>query len=180
MKIKKINSSAHEDLDVLLKLYKESFPNEERRLVAGLKNLIDNEKDYIFLAIYIQNNLVGFMTYWNFKTFYFGEFFAIMPQFRNQNIGSRVLKKLKEMGICDFIFEVERPETQIAARRIKFYERAGYKIISKDYELPKKFRDITTIKMYLMGSEKHKAILDEIIDKIYSRVYVNYVNLEDN
>ena len=90
------------DFDQMFSLMERSFPEDERRDYNGQRELFE----------------LGDMAYI--------EHFAVDPDCRNGGLGGKILQKVIEdtdMRIC---LEVEPPETEMAARRIGFYERNGF------------------------------------------------------
>ncbi len=68
----------------------------------------------------------AFLALWELGDMAYIEHFAVDPDCRNGGLGGKILQKVIEdtdMRIC---LEVELPETEMAARRIGFYERNGF------------------------------------------------------
>lgn len=179
------------DYPRFLALYNEAFPANERRLYEHEKELdtfirerhgkfhafsaVDGEGvgtghkevvggDYYYL---------GFMSYWTFKDYVYIEHFAVSSEQRGRRIGTKMLEHLfKEIG-DNVLIEVEYPDTPEAERRIKFYERNGFRVRKElDYEQPPYSKDQQPVKMLLMthGDVKlnsHKDI-EEMLHEVYN------------
>lgn len=113
------------------------FPSMERpslkRFVRRIKSY--NENVYIYEEEGIKK---AYTIIANLDDYVLVSFLAVYKEFRSQGIGTKLLKEVS--NICKnkkaILLEVENPEKaenekdrEIRKRRIKFYERAGYKII---------------------------------------------------
>ena len=118
------------DYPEFLRLYTDSFPEEERRPYADTADLanfiLSNGDRFHILAAREADRFVGFITYWQFPDYIYGEHFAIIPEMRGRNIGAHMMRHLLDNVSHNMILEVELPETEIARRRIGFYERLGF------------------------------------------------------
>ena len=102
------------------KIYEEAFPADERRNLDNQIKVLRNE-NYNMYSIKDNRKIIGLFCVWNFKDFLFGEHFAIKKELRNRDLGKRALPEfLSKKSYKIFIGEVERPETDITKRRIKF------------------------------------------------------------
>ena len=72
------------------------------------------------------------MASWDFDDFVFFEHFAVDPACRSGGIGGQMLDALLARAHKPACLEVELPETEMAARRIGFYERHGF-TVNADY-----------------------------------------------
>ncbi len=121
------------DYSAFLKLYNESFPENERRLYKNTGHLDDfiNRKGSKFHVFAVDDGggyLLGFLSYWTFDGYVYVEHFAVQPEHRGKNIGGKLLAYLFETISPDVLLEVEKPETPEAERRIRFYERCGFRL----------------------------------------------------
>ncbi len=144
----RIDKAGFEEFYSLMKL---SFPKSERRTKAAFKKLCESEERYKIYALFSENRLCAFLTVWEFKSFTFCDHFAVLPTLRGGGIGSKMLASLKENCTLPFIIEVELPETEIARRRIGFYERGGLKLCDFDYMLPAMQKGCESIPMKIMS-----------------------------
>lgn len=122
-----------EDYPAFLKLYNESFPENERRLYksAGhVANFIKEKggKFHAFAADDGAGLFLGFLSYWIFDGFIYIEHFAVDPCHRGRNIGRGMLEHLFKTVGENVLLEVEKPEDEMSRRRIRFYERCGFRL----------------------------------------------------
>jgi ribosomal protein S18 acetylase RimI-like enzyme len=167
----RITDPHHHLLDKLFQLYEETFPVEERRDHASLKNLMSNQQMY-FNAIFNENNLFGLIVYWHFDNLLFVEHFAIFPNFRDQGIGSKVITLLKEKQLT-LVLEVEPPNTDLQKRRIGFYLQNGIYVLDVPYFQPSYVYGGVSVPMLLMCNDLlvSQRLGEEMIRKIYREVY---------
>lgn len=131
MEYKKISRNSN-DIDELKKLYITSFPKEERMAWDSLFQLAKWE-DVDFLAYYKNNELVGATYTVNHDKLSWLFYFAVVPEFRGQGIGTKILSSL--LDDCSdrrLMIDIEDPEqpaknTRQRVRRIGFYKRMGFK-----------------------------------------------------
>ena len=120
---------------------------------------------------------MGFVTLWHFDDFYYGEHFAILPQLRNHRLGEQTLQTVKEyIGRAPLYFEVE-PETlsEIAGRRINYYERNGFQVVKRDYLQPPYHREEQGVPLYIMSSELgERDFIERVCQTLVDRVYPHF------
>ena len=136
MNIERITCLEDGRVDDVIKLYIDSFAESERKDIEKLKWLIVNEPRMNLCSVMIENKFSGFIIYWILDGFYYWEYFTILSNIRNQNIGKKVLDWVKNNLEGVIILEVEEPLDDIKSRRIKYYERNGYVIVDKTYRQP--------------------------------------------
>lgn len=108
------------------RLWIEAFPEEERRDTEAQRANADGNP--VFHCVLAENEggmPIGFLTYWDFGTFCYGEHFATDPALRNHGYGGRIIRAVLERVAQPFVLEVEMPENEMSRRRIGFYERNG-------------------------------------------------------
>lgn len=135
MQFKRIKTES-EILQQAWDVYMNSFPDYERRSIeAHIKAL----GDCLFYAneIYVDSKIIGVLFYWKLSNYIFIEHFAIDESLRGKNYGSLVLQKL----IADnkdslIILEIEPPIDDISNKRLRFYEKLGFKMNDYYYEHP--------------------------------------------
>ncbi len=130
----RIQSASHQHLKVLLPLYMESFPQEERRASNDLLRLL-NENEMFFMAILEDEQVVGLEVYWKFKGFLYLEHLAVMVSQRKKGVGQCVLEQLRKEQM-PVLLEVEIPYDAASANRVTFYERSGFKALPVYYHQP--------------------------------------------
>ena len=155
-------------------LYIESFPLSERRPVEKMLDLYRGDFPFIISVTVEDDQLVGFLTYWDLDDFIFAEHFAISPEFRNGGYGRKVMELFKNDMTKPIVLEVELPATILSERRIGFYQRLGFKLWENiQYQQPAYYEHTGTVPMKLMsyGNIDVEKELIEIKGKIYSVVY---------
>lgn len=116
-------------------LYGDAFPLEERRGLASQTKVIQKPK-YHFDVMTAEKQLIGFLLWWDFKEFRYIDHFATANAVRNKGFGTLILEEFMENNEKPILLEVELPETSMDQRRIKFYERIGFKSNPHYYEIP--------------------------------------------
>lgn len=129
----KIDSGKNIPLSIK-ELYFSSFPEEERRPWSDIEALTDGcACDFNFYIL--QGNLqqIGFMTLWKLPNAIYCEHLAIDPAFRGGGFGAQAVAHAINIAHntgLPLILEVELPEaSDMARRRIGFYERCGMKAL---------------------------------------------------
>jgi GNAT superfamily N-acetyltransferase len=130
-------------------IYVDSFPSDERRALELQKEAIKNKK-YNFSAAINDGVLVAIIAYWNIGGFLFLEHFAVIQDMRGKGIGTELLKRHILANKQKVVLEVERPETEIAIKRIGFYERIGFRLNDFKYVQPPYGKDKNPVPMLLM------------------------------
>ncbi len=112
-----------------------AFPYEERRDILDQKECLENNY-FKFLEIFDGETDVGFIALWVFDEFVFIEHIAIDEEKRAGGYGSKAIEFVKAAYNKPIILEAEAPETEQQIKRIKFYDRLGFKINNYEYEQP--------------------------------------------
>jgi len=164
-------------------LYTLAFPLQERRTWAGLEYELNYEKRFCAHALVQNDKFVGLFNYWTFDRFYYIEHIAVVSTMRGQNIGTEVMEIFKSQTKLPIIFEVEMPNNDpTSIRRIHFYEKLGFSVLSHKYAQPPYEGDGFLIPMQLMSNDTHFAdshfdlIKDTLYDKVYHFDTSNYKN----
>ncbi len=153
-------------------LYQEAFPKEERRDIAQLKELLQAEPAMYFNAVHCEGELAGLFVYWDFGSFYYLEHLAVFAEMRNKKIGQKILDWTREQLQGVRILEVEPAETEMATRRINYYQRNGYHILDKTYRQPSYRSGGAEFPLWIMGSQAEAPEpLEQQIQIIKERVY---------
>ncbi len=116
-------------------LYEEAFPIEERRSL-DIQTQILQKEEYHFDILVDEEQFVGFILWWDFDTCRYIDYFATAVEQRNKGIGQLMLNEFVNQNNKPIILEVELPTSNINERRIKFYERIGFKLNQHYYEIP--------------------------------------------
>lgn len=160
------------NFDEIFKIMDEAFPDSEMRAYECQKRLLQNEKYHIYEEL-DDGRLVGFLAYWTLNGCVFFEHLAVSSACRGQGIGKNILlKNIKDIKLPIFL-EVEPPETDIAKRRIAFYERLGFCLNDFYYEQPP-LRKNQTVQQLLIMSYPAPISTEEFAKykkEIYTNVY---------
>lgn len=116
-------------------LYENAFPLEERRLLKNQESVMKHP-NYHFDIVIDENKLIGFLLWWDFESVRYIDHFATSSQLRNRGFGKLILEKFMGRNDKPILLEVELPDSTLNERRIKFYERIGFKLNQHYYELP--------------------------------------------
>lgn len=109
-------------------LYEETFPLCERRAAAHHRAIAAEEKDFYPMELHDTTGaFVGILYYWYWSQpkLLFVEHLAIVPAFRGKGYGHAALRHLHRMNAC-IILEIEPVTDAVTARRLAFYESAGF------------------------------------------------------
>jgi len=172
MKFKKITSSHSENFNEIWKLCESSFPPDERRdFEKQIK--IFYKKSYTFYAVYNKDLLMGIIDIWNLGKFAFIGHLAVKEKLRGQGFGTKLLKDFITRRNKKIVLEVERPNTNAAKIKIKFYEKQGFKLNKYNYIQPPYNKDNNSVPLFLMTYPKaiSKSEFSKIRKKIHTTVY---------
>lgn len=126
-----------EEFEQVFSIMEQSFPKEEIRIYERQKKLLELPFYHIETVKNEAKEIVAFLAYWKMETFYFIEHVAVNESERGKKIGERLLKEALQKWDSFVVLEVEPPETEIAKRRIDFYERIGFVLNDFEYfQLP--------------------------------------------
>lgn len=120
-------------------LYASSFPFCERRTHARHMAKARVETDFYAGELYTAGGeFVGILYYWYWPqhALLFVEHLAIRPELRGQGYGHAALRLIQQPGTC-VIPEIEPVTDATSARRLAFYESAGFIRLPYDHvQLP--------------------------------------------
>ena len=125
--------------------YKKLFPKMERKLKKELK-ILSKKTILKFIKIKSKEKNIGFLIYETVENnpLVLLDYFAIFKEYQNKNYGSKAFQLFKNfLKEKDYIFiEVEKEgagetleENRIRTRRIQFWQKFGFKKMSKDFNL---------------------------------------------
>ena len=157
LKFRPFRSPADPGWDEAWAIYQNSFPQKEiRSLEDHLQALSDPH--YTADGIWSDGRLIGILYYWTAPEYVYIEHLAISPDLRGANMGSRVLEAFcRKAG--RIVLEIDPPETEIAVRRLRFYERLGFVRNDYHYVHPSFQRPYEPHQLVLMSYPK--AMTDE-------------------
>lgn len=164
--IEKLNFN---QFDTVYAIMEQSFPLEEYRAYEDQKRLLEDRAYSIYVARE-NGKILGFAAVWQLEEWLFLEHLAVDPQSRNQGIGAKLLDFLAQSRCC---LEVELPETDIARRRIGFYERNGFFLNDYAYLQPSLGEGRSPVPLRIMtpGSTIPPEAFASLKNLLYSRVY---------
>lgn len=149
--------------------YEKTFPEDERRNKEQFLDLAENP-DVFVLSAKDEDETIGYVVVWEIGDFYFLEHFEVYENFRYRKYGEMILSALQEKFVA-IVLETE-PEflSDLAKRRLHFYERNGFDIIDRNYLQPSYGEGKSELNLYLMSNFQPKN-LDEVITNIHESVY---------
>lgn len=124
-----------QDFEQVYAIMEASFPPDEHRPYEEQKALLDISAYQIYVSK-DEDMVKGFLAVWEFDEIRFIEHFAVNPAYRNEGIGAKMLQELCNQRSKRICLEVELPDTEMARRRIKFYERNNFYYNAYSYMQP--------------------------------------------
>lgn len=172
IKIVKVNSTEDSLFGEICELLEESFIPDSRREYN--QDLLSKENFNLRAAIY-KDEFVGFRTQWEFENFIYNEHAAVKAAYRGQGMGSIIYKKTFDLypGML-FVSEVERPDTEIASRRIEYNRRLGCHLNLYDYIQPPYSEGKSFVPMYINSFPR--PVTEEEYYQIKKILYENVYN----
>lgn len=149
--------------------YEKTFPEDERRSKEQFLDLAENPDVFVFL-IKNKDETIGYCVIWELSNFYFLEHFEVFEEFRNQKFGEKILESLQEK-FEKMILETEPDSlSEIAARRLQFYQRNGFEIVEKNYLQPSYGEGKSSLHLFLMANFEPENV-ETLIQEIHKIVY---------
>lgn len=131
----KFKNVTEKTFDSVYEKMKAAFPYEERRDYNDQKECSEI-KYFNCFEILDGESPVGFVTPWIFDEFVYIEHLAIDEDKRSGGYGSKTVEKIKDFYKKPVILEAEAPQTEQQIKRIRFYERLGFKVNDYKYMQP--------------------------------------------
>ena len=94
IRLQPISTSDLQHYKFMEELLIDAFPPEEYRQLEQLREYTDRTGNFHNNIIFDDDLPVGFITYWDFDSFYYVEHFATNPALRNGGNGKRTLEYL--------------------------------------------------------------------------------------
>lgn len=149
--------------------YEKTFPEIERRSKEQFLDLAENPDAFVFL-IKNEDETIGYCVIWELSSFYFLEHFEVFEEFRNQKFGEKILESLQEK-FEKIILETEPNSlSEIAERRLSFYQRNGFEVVEKNYLQPSYGEGKSSVNLFLMANFLPEN-LEILVNEIYEIVY---------
>lgn len=125
------------------------------------------------IAAGVAGEFCGFITWWDFGGFVYGEHFAMLPECRGAGIGGEVIDRFVADAGKPVVLEVELPTNGLARRRIGFYERHGFTLCDAEYVQPPYDAGGEGVPMRLMshGMPLDAETFERVRDTLYAEVY---------
>ncbi|WP_282124767.1 GNAT family N-acetyltransferase [Algibacter mikhailovii] len=150
MKLTRLKNISDNYFQEAWKLYEDAFPFEERRSLDNQSKVLQID-NYNFEVLIDKDQFIGFILWWDFETHKYIDHFATALEQRNKGIGKLILNKFIDSDDKSIILEVELPTSNINERRIKFYERVGFKLNQHHYEIPPIKEDELPLQLLVMS-----------------------------
>lgn len=161
-----------DDFDQMYRLMEASFPRDEHRPYAAQRALFADPA-YRVYAHYKGNDLLAFLAVWDLGSFAFIEHFAVKPECRGGGLGSRLLQELASLLNKPLCLEAELPDSDLARRRIGFYQRNGFCQNPYPYTQPALAEDQNPIPLCILTSPNPITEPEflSIRNALYKKVY---------
>ncbi len=156
--------------------YLDIFPEDERKPLELLQSSYERHYTKIIEILY-KNEIVGFMVLNRVKDKGYAvlDYLAILPQYRNNKLGTKALQMLleQERENSGIFIEIEKvglgkdaEENLLRANRKNFYEKLGFKELNFDLFL---FDVVYTPYLFSNNKYNEDRIIDEILN-IYESI----------
>ena len=162
------------DFEEIFSLMEVSFPKDEYRTRDEQLALFDRPQYRVYLYRSDGDGAIcGFAAVWTLDTVCFLEHLAVDPRCRSHGIGGRILCELLALYGGRVCLEVELPETELAVRRIGFYERLGFTLNRYSYLQPAMSKGQNAVPLWIMtswgsiGREEFESLRDLLYDAVY-------------
>lgn len=169
-----LRKMADNEFDKVYSIIEKSFPVDEYRPYEEQMELLKHPKYTVYvLPEDTGEGIRAFIAVWQFNSFAFIEHFAVDPKYRNNGLGSIILKEISAMLSCFICLEVEPEDTDFAKRRIEFYKRNGFILNNYPYHQPPISKGKKEIPLMLMTCPKEltKPEFENIKNTLYKEVY---------
>ncbi len=160
------------DFESVFRLLALSFPEDEYRAREEQRALFDDPA-YRLYGLRNGDGVGALCAAWALSDSLFIEHLAVDPALRNGGVGGRFLDAVIAESERPVVLEVELPETEIAQRRISFYQRHGFFLNDYEYYLPPMRAGQEKLPMRVMstGAPLSRAEFEKTRGELYTRVY---------
>ncbi|SDC96025.1 Acetyltransferase (GNAT) domain-containing protein [Terribacillus halophilus] len=162
-----------QDFESVFKLMECSFPPEEHRGFTEQKELL-NREDYHIHTYEKDGRLAAFCAIYSLPEFSFIEHIAVDEAFQGRGMGSKIMREIMTISDKPIILEVEPPAgSEVAARRVSFYERLGFHLHDYPYEQPPLRPGAAPLALQLMSYPRayDANVFDRVKQTILQHVY---------
>ena len=178
MNFHKITDTSSTEFEEAIRIYVESFPENERRPVAAIKEMIKMDRSRLMVGKR-ENKIVLMSLLYPIKgtPFLLVDYLATAKEYRSTGMGRAFLRRILN-GIDDIrtnfiIIEIENPyldEDETKTKRLKFYKSIGMKELrGVRYVLPP-FQGTEPVELILMLFSRESA--DHLAGKVLRGVVV--------
>ncbi|ANQ47959.2 GNAT family N-acetyltransferase [Flammeovirga yaeyamensis] len=161
------------NFEELWNIYSYSFPEDEQRSKEDILQLM-HEGELHFKGIYEHDTLYGLIAYRQLDNFIYIEYYAMAKESRGLGLGTRFLNFFTQQfrHYC-IVLEVEKPTSEVSQKRIKFYEKSGFKFNNNNFEQPPLTDDGNAVPMNLMSWPIliEDTGFEMVKDILYKKVY---------
>lgn len=167
-----IQEIVREDFEEIYALVRTTFPQEECYPYAYHQKAFQRE-DLFGRKYIVDGEIKAFTTGFRQKGYLFLDYFAVDKNLRGHGLGGQFFKQVIESANCPVIIEVELPETDIAKRRIGFYQRLGFQLNTFTYRMPLISDGFGDTPLYIMSYPNPIPDNDcqALVNDIYQNVY---------
>lgn len=135
MEIIRIKSIEDPHFEEAWRIYNDNFPHEERRTMAHQETALRDERCH-FELFTEGGKSVGIACYWIFDEYLYVEHLAIDKAAQGGGYGTKLLDFFKKESPGLVILEIEPIIDEITERRLRFYERFGFRMNDHNHILP--------------------------------------------
>lgn len=162
-----------DDFDQMYRLMQASFPQDEYRPDTAQMALFDDPAYRVYAHYGAGHTLWAFLSVWDFDDFAFIEHLAVKPECRGSGLGSRLLQDLCSLLSKPICLEVELPDSELARRRIGFYQRNGFCLNSYAYIQPAMAEGQNSVPLRIMSFPNPVTSQEftSLRNTLYRRVY---------
>lgn len=139
---------AHE-FPAVHRLMQQAFPLQEYRSFSDAEALL-SKNEYEILVYIEEDEIIGFIAHWLLDGFRFVEHFAVRQSARQGGIGSGIMRAYLAQSDVPAVLEVEATGSELAQRRIGFYQRLGFALSTVGYMQPCLQGAVSDIPLLLM------------------------------
>ncbi len=131
----------------------EAFPDNEKRTREDQAALLEQNAYRIKTVKSQSGKIMAFLAYWQLDGYCFVEHLAVSKEMRGGGTGGALMKEFLQQS-QPVVLEVEPPDNDIAARRIRFYERLGFHLNSFSYRQPPMRNGNAWLPLFIMSYPK--------------------------
>ncbi len=146
--------------DKAWELYTTSFPIDEQRPYLQHKKAMSDSRFYPYVYTSDESELLAICFYWDFIDFKYLEHFAVNPNYRNQGIGSEIIKTFRRTK-QPVILEIDPPVDSVSKQRLRFYERCQFRQTNYTFQQLKYRKDSNDVLLKLLCNKKLNSDLFE-------------------